>query len=155
MLLILAAFFAGMALGLYAPPEVRAVAAKVAAATPNLLRAAWTFKYVILVVVLFLSGVAWLRGCAGPVSLGDLGKSRGQIIAERDAARSGQQVTIRIDQAAQAASDAFISTRDRLRDAHAAGRQIVEAHSHAGDADFLLAYAAADRGLLDAAGRPG
>lgn len=155
MFLILAAFAAGMMLGLSAPPEVRAAWGKIAAAMPRILRAAWAFKYVILVVVLFLSGVAWLRGCAGPVSLGDLGKSRGQIIAERDAARSGQQVTIRIDQAARAASDAFVSTRDRLRDARDAGRHITEATSHAGDAAFLLAYAAADRGLLDAAGRSG
>lgn len=109
----------------------------------------WRWKWAILAVTLFLLLSNTLSSCA------HFGKSRGELARERDQARADLGAEREMARAIVPIVGEWRETRARIEAAHEHARETLEnAPRENGETDFLLAWARADRGLLDAASRP-
>lgn len=101
---------------------------KLGRAVANIARFLWRWKWALLVVAFFFFGVGLLRGCVP--SIGDLGKSRGEIALERELAQAETElqeaVNARDAIIAQAAQEAAIH-RAQISVLLDQGRQDIEA----------------------------
>lgn len=118
-------------------------------ALANIARFIWRWKWAILVVLLFFLGFGWMRGCAP--SLGDFGKSKGEIALERDIAINRADVEGVVHEATAEIMAEFNRRMGGLEAAAMASRQILESvPDDASDLEYLRSWASADRLLYDA-----
>lgn len=113
----------------------------------NLAGFLWRWKWAILVLALFLSLGSMLKSC---VPFGDIGKSKGEIARERDRAEATLERQVELDRAVVRITGEWHTLSGQIRDRLATAReQIEDVPRETADLDFLLAWAGADRGLLD------
>ena len=102
-------------------------------------------------ICLALAIMGVLRGCHFPF-VGDLGKSRGEIILERDLATRRAEIATKFGDARVEITRQFDRTASSIERDLAIGTEEIEDLRDAETTVFLLAWAAADRRLCNSAG---
>ena len=108
----------------------------------------WRWKWAVLACVVFFWASAALTSCT------PWGKSKGEIARERDQARADLEAEREMTRVIVPIIGQWRETRARIETAHETALDAIEVPRGTSETDFLLAWARADRGLLDAASLP-